>query len=311
MLFGRYAIGGDREVYVFEKAPAKINLLLDVLHKRADGFHEMEMVMTTIDLADRIIVVKSNDTDIILETNSGMIPRDERNLAYRAADILRQEMGITRGARIIINKKIPIAAGLAGGSSDAAATLRGLNRLWKLGLSYQELANIGVEVGSDIPFCIYGRTAIVSGRGEKVIPIPSLPLCWVVLAKPSHGVSTGDVFGLLQADEIKDHPSVHAMVQAIYNQDYVGITQSLGNVLEPVTMDLCPEVSKIKEKMIQFGADGVLMSGSGPTVYGLVQKESRVRRIVNGLKGFCKQVYAVRILGNSVPVKEEAMTPLY
>lgn len=299
-------------MYVFEKAPAKINLLLDVLHKRPDEYHEMEMVMTTIDLADRVILVKTSDMDITLETNSGMIPRDERNLAYRAADLLRREMGISTGARIIINKKIPIAAGLAGGSSDAAATLRGLNQLWGLGLSYKELANIGVEIGSDIPFCIYGSTAIVRGRGEFVTSIPPLPLCWVVLAKPTHGVSTGDVFGLLNAEKITDHPNIDRMVQAIKNQDYEGIIENLGNVLEPVTMKLCPEVYKIKEKMIQFGADGALMSGSGPTVYGLVQKESRVRRIVNGLKGFCKQVYAVRILGNAAPSsKEERMQTIF
>jgi 4-diphosphocytidyl-2-C-methyl-D-erythritol kinase len=291
-------------LYVFEKAPAKINLLLDVLRKRSDGYHDMEMVMTTIDLADRIIVTKSSDHEIYVESNSGMIPRDERNLAYRAGDLLKRKLGVREGARILITKNIPVAAGLAGGSSDAATTLRALNRLWNTGLTNNELAEIGIEIGSDIPFCIYGNTAIVKGRGECVTPIPSLPLCWIVLAKPTHGVSTGDVFQLLEADRIEHHPDVNGMVQAIKHGDYDGITKNLGNVLESVTMELCPEVQKIKEKMIQFGADGALMSGSGPTIYGLVQKESRVRRIVNGLKGFCKQVYAVRVLAGS-PQRQE------
>lgn len=288
---------GGRVLYISEKAPAKINLTLDALHKRTDGYHELEMVMTTIDLADRIDLMGTESSSISLESSSGLVPQDERNLAYRAAVLLREKTGIKRGVHIYIDKRIPVAAGLAGGSSDAAATLRGLNRLWKLGLSDLELANMGAEIGSDVPFCVYSNTALAKGRGELLTPISSPPPCWVVLAKPTHGVSTADVFQRLRVNQIHEHPNTEAMIRAVQNKDYDMMVQMLGNVLEPVTMEMYSEVRKIKEKMIQFGADGALMSGSGPTVFCLVKKESRARRIVNSLRGFCQQVYAVRMLG--------------
>lgn len=253
--------------------------------------------MTTVDLADRIDLIYSSHSSITLESSSGLVPQDERNLAYRAAALLKEKLGIKQGVHIYIHKQIPVAAGLAGGSSDAAATLRGLNRLWNLQLSDEELAKLGAEIGSDVPFCVYAGTALARGRGEILTPLPPPPPCWVVLAKPGHGVSTADVFGRLRVDQIKEHPRTEAMIAAILNQDYEEINKNLGNVLEPVTMEMHPEVRKIKEKMLQFGADGVLMSGSGPTVFGLVKKEARAKRLVNGLKGFCQQVFAVRMLG--------------
>jgi 4-diphosphocytidyl-2-C-methyl-D-erythritol kinase len=284
-------------LYISEKAPAKINLTLDALYKRTDGYHELEMVMTTIDLADRIDLMRKETSAISLESSSGLVPQDERNLAYRAAALLREKMGVKRGVHIYIHKHVPVAAGLAGGSSDAAATLRGLNRLWKLGLTHAELAQIGTEIGSDVPFCVYSNTSLAKGRGEILTSLTPPPSCWVVLAKPIRGVSTADVFGNLEIDQIQEHPDTEAMVQAIKAQDYVTIYQKLANVLEPVTMKMYTEVQRIKEKMLQFGADGVLMSGSGPVVYGLVEKEYRAKRLLNGLKGFCQQVFAVRMLG--------------
>ncbi|SFJ35326.1 4-(cytidine 5'-diphospho)-2-C-methyl-D-erythritol kinase [Thermoflavimicrobium dichotomicum] len=284
-------------MYISEKAPAKINLTLDVLYKRDDGYHELEMVMTTIDLADRIDLIDLPYNEIRLESSSGLVPQDERNLAYLAAKRLKEKMRIDRGVSIYISKQIPVAAGLAGGSSDAAATLRGLNKLWKLGLSLEELADIGAEIGSDVPFCVYSHTAIAKGRGEILIPLPPPPPCWVVLAKPVHGVSTADIFGQLRVDEIRVHPSTEAMAAAIRSNDFEAICNHLGNVLEPVTMSMYPEVRKIKDKMIQFGADAVLMSGSGPTVFALVKQESRAQRLVNSLKGFCQHVFLVRMLG--------------
>jgi len=288
---------GGKVLFVSEKAPAKINLTLDALHKRPDGYHELEMVMTTIDLYDRIDLVALDHTTIQLESSSGLVPQDERNLAYRAAALLREKMGIRRGVRIYINKQIPVAAGLAGGSSDAAATLRGLNRLWGLHLRDEELAQIGAEIGSDVPFCVYSGTALAKGRGEILTPLTPPPPCWVVLAKPSHGVSTADVFGRLKVQEIKEHPQTAKMIQALEERNFDAIVGNLGNVLEPVTMEMHSSVRKIKEQMLKFGADGVLMSGSGPTVFGLVKKESRAKRLVNSLKGFCQQVFAVRMLG--------------
>lgn len=281
---------------ILEKAPAKINLSLDVLHKRQDGYHEVKMVMTTIDLADRIELKLLDEDRITIVSHNRFVPDDHRNLAYKAALLLKKRFSIKQGVAITISKSIPVAAGLAGGSSDAAATLRGLNKLWNLGLTLDELAVLGAEIGSDVSFCVYGGTAIATGRGEKIEHIEAPPHCWVVLAKPEIGVSTADVYQNLKIDQIK-HPDVEGMVQAIKSQDYGSICHKLGNVLESVTMKMHPEVAMIKEQMQKFGADAVLMSGSGPTVYGLVQYESRLHRVYNGLRGFCDQVYAVRMLG--------------
>ncbi|WP_277423822.1 4-(cytidine 5'-diphospho)-2-C-methyl-D-erythritol kinase [Staphylospora marina] len=296
----RYDRMEGRVQMVSEKAPAKINLTLDARYKRPDGYHELEMVMTTVDLADRIDLEDRDGSSITLESSSGLVPQDERNLAYRAAALLREKTGVRRGVHIRIHKRIPVAAGLAGGSSDAAATLRGLNRLWKLGLSGRELADIGAEIGSDIPFCVHSGTAVAKGRGEILEPLPAPPPCWVVLAKPAHGVSTADVFGRLNVGAISERPDTEAMAEAVCSGDFDRITGLLGNVLEPVTMGMHPEVGKIKRKMLEFGAEGALMSGSGPTVFALVRKESKAKRLVNGLKGFCRQVFAVRMLGKPI-----------
>ena len=200
--------------------------------------------------------------------------------------------------RIYITKRIPVAAGLAGGSSDAAATLKGLNKLWNLGLSLDELAELGKQIGSDVAFCIYGGTALATGRGEIIKPIASPPPCWVILAKPPLGVSTADVYKRLNVETVQ-HANTQAMIEAIEKQDFQGICKNLHNVLETVTLDMYPEVRNIKEQMIRFGADGVLMSGSGPTVFGLVEHESRMNRIYNGLRGFCHDVFAVRLIRSS------------
>ncbi|MCP8971186.1 4-(cytidine 5'-diphospho)-2-C-methyl-D-erythritol kinase [Ectobacillus ponti] len=278
------------------KAPAKINLSLDVLGKRKDGYHEVRMIMTTIDLADHLELTELEEDRIEIISHNRYVPDDQRNLAYQAAKLLKERFGIRKGVSIAIEKTIPVAAGLAGGSSDAAATLRGLNKLWKLGLRIEELAEIGAEIGSDVSFCVYGGTAIATGRGEKIEHIPAPPPCWVILAKPKIGVSTADVYRNLRLDRV-EHPDVDQMVDCISNKDYKGICDHVGNVLESVTFRMHPEVEHIKEQMKRFGADAVLMSGSGPTVFGLVHYDSRMQRIYNGLKGFCEQVYAVRLLG--------------
>lgn len=283
---------------IYEKAPAKINLLLDVLRKREDGFHEVEMIMTMVDLADRLEMEELPRDQIVLSSQVGFIPLDEKNLAFQAAKLVKERYGVKQGVYIHLDKQIPVAAGLAGGSSDAAATLRGLNRLWGLSLGGEELERLGAELGSDVPFCIRGGTALATGRGEKLQPIQSPPQCWVILAKPPINVSTADVYGKLRANELKphQHPSLKNMLDAIANESFPDVCASLGNVLETVTLDRYPEVRQIKECMERLGADGVLMSGSGPTVFGLVSKEMKVARIYNGLRGFCKEVYVVRML---------------
>ncbi len=281
---------------LYEKAPAKINLTLDVLHKRSDGFHEVEMVMTTVDLADRVWLRPLEDDKIMIKSSEHFVPSDQRNLAYQAAALMKRTFNIAKGVEITLEKKIPVAAGLAGGSSDAAATLRGLNRLWNLGLKADRLAELGSQIGSDVSFCVYGGTALATGRGEMIQELPGPPNCWVILAKPSIAVSTATIYGNLNLSKI-DHPDTMEMLHALESSDYERMCRSIGNVLEPVTMRLYPEVNVLKGKMKQFGADAVLMSGSGPTVYGLVEHESRLPRIYNGLKGFCQEVYAIRMIG--------------
>lgn len=278
------------------KAPAKINLSLDVLGKRDDGYHEVEMVMTTIDLADRLELTHIKEDRVTILSRNRFVPADERNLAYQAARLLKERYQINQGVEISINKMIPVAAGLAGGSSDAAATLRGLNELWGLGLSLDKLAELGSEIGSDVSFCVYGGTALAKGRGEKVKKLPAPPACWVVLAKPSIGVSTSEIYQNLDVNNI-DHPNTKGMIQALENKDYDGVCANMANTLESVTLRMYPEVLHIKKQMERFGADAVLMSGSGPTVFGLVRHDSRLQRIYNGLRGFCDQVFAVRMLG--------------
>lgn len=281
---------------ILEKAPAKINLLLDVLHKRNDGYHEVEMIMTMVDLADRLEMQELPRDTIVISSQAGYIPLDEKNLAFQAAQLIKERYAVKQGVYIHLDKKIPVAAGLAGGSSDAAATLRGLNRLWQLGITTEELMRLGAELGSDVPFCVSGGTAIARGRGERLEAIGSPPQCWVVLAKPPINVSTVEVYSRLRADRIARHPSVSEMVAAIREQSFERICAGLGNVLEEVTLALYPEVNHLKMCMQKLGADGVLMSGSGPTVFGLALKEAKAARIYNGLRGFCKEVYAVRLL---------------
>jgi 4-diphosphocytidyl-2-C-methyl-D-erythritol kinase len=285
-------------VKVYEKAPAKINLTLDVLRKRDDGYHEVEMIMTMVDLADRLEMEELPRDTIIISSQAGYIPLDEKNLAFQAAKLIKERYSVKKGVYIHLDKRIPVAAGLAGGSSDAAATLRGLNRLWNLNIPLRELQKLGEELGSDVPFCVTGGTAIARGRGERLEMIGPPPQCWVILVKPPINVSTADVYGKLSVDKIRKHPSTKAVLEAIRNGDFHTMCRSLGNVLEEVTMELHPEVRHLKNAMLRLGADGALMSGSGPTVFGLVQRESKVARIYNGLRGFCKEVYAVRLLTN-------------
>lgn len=281
---------------LFEKAPAKINLSLDVLGKRNDGFHEVEMVMTTIDLSDRIELYTLKNDEIRVSLESRYVPNDERNLAFRAASIIKNKFNITYGIHIKMVKNIPVSAGLGGGSSDAAAVLRGLNRLWELGLSMEELAQLGLEIGTDVPFCVINSTALVKGRGEIIERLPSPPACWVVLAKPDLGISTRTVFQKVVVDHLI-HPNTNAVIQALKNEDFKQLCDNLGNSLEDITLEMYPEVQRMKSKMRQVGALNVMMSGSGPTVYSLVKKESQAQRIYNGLRGFCDEVYKIRVLG--------------
>lgn len=280
---------------IVEKAPAKLNLLLNVLFKRTDGFHELELIMTAIDLSDRLTFTPQKDSAIKLVSNSAAIPLNKKNIVYQAARLLREKHQIDEGVQIRINKQIPVAAGLGGGSSDAAAALRGLNRLWQLNLSLEELAELGETLGSDVPFCIYNKTAYATGRGEAIQLIEEMPQCWVVLVKPVKGISSWTVFEKLEPEALPKFPA-QQMVEAIAAKDYEKMVQQMGNALEPISIEQQPDIQIIKEKMKAFGADTAVMSGTGPTVYGFTQHFSKAQRIVNGLKGFCKEVYLVRTL---------------
>ncbi|MDF0310955.1 4-(cytidine 5'-diphospho)-2-C-methyl-D-erythritol kinase [Staphylococcus pseudintermedius] len=281
---------------IYETAPAKINLTLDTLYKRDDGYHEVEMIMTTIDLSDRLSFEKRNDSRIVLKVDETFIPSDDRNLAYRAALLMKETYQIKQGVTITLEKNIPVAAGLAGGSSDAAATMRGMNRLFELNRSLDDLSELSAAIGSDVPFCVYGTTALCKGRGEILEILPKTPSAWVIVAKPQAGLSTPEIYGGL---DLSQPFPVHTeqCLKAIEENDYDALCKSLSNRLEPVSMQLQPEIAKIKTNMLNNGADGALMSGSGPTVYGFAQRERQARHIFNAVSGCCNDVYLVRTLG--------------
>lgn len=254
---------------IFLRAYAKINLGLDVLRKREDGYHEVRMIMQNVKLFDKILLQKTGESGISMETNAGYLPVNSDNLMVRAAEMLFKEFELPGGLHMTLKKYIPVAAGLAGGSSDAAAVLYGVNRLYDLGLSLTELQERGVRIGADVPFCLMRGTALSEGIGEKLTRLPACPPCFVVLAKPPVSISTKVVYQALRADEIEDHPDIDGMIEALRERNLGGITDRMGNVLESVTIPMCPQIGKLKEMMLENGAMGSLMSGSGPTVFGI------------------------------------------
>lgn len=264
---------------IYETAPAKINLTLDTLYKREDGYHEVEMIMTTIDLNDRLTFECRDDGEIIIDVEHNFVPSDHRNLAYKAAKLMQDRYNIEKGVKISLEKSIPISAGLAGGSSDAAATFRGLNELWGINESLETLSELASEIGSDISFCIYGKTALCQGRGEKITHLPKPPSAWVVIAKPDIGVSTPEIYGALDLEN-KEEVQTQACLKAIENNDYAAMCQSLGNSLEKVTMQLYPEVEKLKNTMSNTGVDAALMSGSGRLYMALFKKKGKLSKYI-------------------------------
>ncbi len=253
------------------KAYGKINLGLDVLRKREDGYHEVRMIMQTVGIFDRIDLIRTAEPGIQVETNLYYLPTNENNLVYKAAKLLMDEFQITEGVQIRLRKFIPVAAGMAGGSSDAAAVLFGVNKMFRLGLSTAQLMERGVKIGADVPYCILRGTALSEGIGEILTPLPPVPQCQVLIAKPAISVSTKFVYDNLHANALKpeQHPDIDGILQAIRDQDIYGIAGRLGNVLETVTIKEYPVIQQIKDTMLESGAIGSLMSGSGPTVFGL------------------------------------------
>ena len=250
-------------------AKAKINLTLDVLGKRQDGYHEVKMVMQSLALADCLSLELRNDGEISLKVDRSDLPGDASNLAYRAAALLRERFAVKSGVAIDLEKRIPMAAGLAGGSADAAAVLWGLNRLWQLGLSQTELECIGAEIGSDVPFCLRGGTVLASGRGEVLESLPEMPECAVVLVKLPIAVATAWVYGQYGAAKAVRHPDTEGMLAALAAADLSAVAGKVGNALEAVTINAWPDIAAIKTELMRRGAKAALMSGSGPTVFAL------------------------------------------
>lgn len=266
------------------RAHAKINLTLDVLYKRADGFHQVEMIMQSIELADVLTLEEKISGDISITSNMVHLPCDQRNLAYQAALLIRNTCQIKQGVHIFMEKNIPMSAGLAGGSADAAGVLLGLNRLWNLNLSLAELEVLGARLGSDVPFCLGYGTALATGRGEFLEPLSPLPTCYIVLAKPRIGVSTAWVYGRYRDNGSLNHPDTQGVQLALEQGDLPGVASRLSNVLESVTMFEYPQIRKLKERMTQYGAMASLMSGSGPTVFGLTPDKEQAEYIADKLR---------------------------
>ena len=260
------------------KAYAKVNLGIDVIGKRPDGYHEVRMLMQTVKLYDRITMEKNDSGNIILSTNLPYLPVNEKNLVYRAIDMIRNAYGITDGVTASIVKRIPVAAGMAGGSSDAAAAFVGMNQLFHLGITQQELMDYGVKLGADIPYCIMRGTALSEGIGEILTPLPPIPNCWFLIVKPTFSMSTKFVYENLHLDEIAVHPDIDGMKEALYQRDLIGVTDRMENVLEQVTKKHYPAIGEIKDIMRKEGALNALMSGSGSTVFGIFKSKETAEK---------------------------------
>ena len=253
------------------KALGKINLGLDVLGRRENGYHDVRMVMQTVYLYDQIVITKTKQPGVKAETNLFYLPVDENNLACRAAKMLIDEFNITEGVHISMDKKIPVSAGMAGGSADAAAVLFGVNKMFGLGLSMTELEERGVKLGADVPYCLMRGTVLAEGIGEKLTPLLACPKCFVLLAKPPISVSTKMVYEKLDALEITEHPDIDGILNGLARKNIHKVAECMGNVLEQVTIPVYPVIEQIKNVMKEGGAMNAMMSGSGPTVFGLFE----------------------------------------
>ena len=259
------------------RAMAKINLALDVLRRRDDGYHEVRMVMQTVNIYDELAFEKTDDGKIVITTNAEELPVNEDNLIYKSARLLLDEYGIDKGLKVSLKKNIPMAAGMAGGSTDAACTFKAVNELFELNLSKKELMERAVRIGADVPYCILGGTALSEGIGEVLTQIKSAPECSLLVAKPPIDVSTKFVYQNLKLNDDTVHPDIDAMLAAINDGDIEKVSKNLGNVLESVTVPNYPVISDIKKFMTDNGALGALMSGSGPTVFGIFNDKDKAK----------------------------------
>ena len=279
------------------RALAKINLGLDVLGRRDNGYHDVRMVMQTIYLYDNVTIKKTEKAEIRLKTNLFYLPINEDNIAYKAAKMLIDEFSLTEGVEITLEKHIPVSAGLAGGSSNAAAVLVGMNRLFSLGLTQEELMERGVRLGADVPYCVMRGTVLAEGIGEILTPLPPLPKCYILIAKPGITVSTKDVYEKLDSKEITSHPDIDGILEGLQKQDLCKVVSSMGNVLEAVTVEMYPVIDQIKLAMKEAGAMNAMMSGSGPTVFGIfdnLEAAKDAQRMIRS-SNLAKQVYVTNV----------------
>lgn len=279
------------------RAMAKINLGLDIIGKREDGYHEVRMIMQTIQMYDLLEIRKKKTPGISLVTNLPYIPCDERNLVYKAAKLLMDEFQVQEGLSMKLDKSIPVAAGMAGGSSDAAAAFVGVNKLFHLGLNEKELMERAVQVGADVPYCIMRGTALAEGIGEKLTVLPKVPGCYVLIGKPGVNVSTKTAYENLNLTGIAQHPDIDGMVEDIRNQDLYGMVSKMGNVFEPGIIGKYPVIQEIKDLMEANGALKAMMSGSGPTVFGIFDDADKMNAAAAVLREsrLAKTVFATEV----------------
>lgn len=282
------------------KALAKINMGLDVVRRREDGYHEVRMIMQTIQLYDRLDIKRTQEPGIQIQTNLSFLPVNENNLIYKAAKLLMDEFSITDGVSVKLDKRIPVAAGMAGGSTDAAAMLIGVNRLFSLGLTKRQLMERGVQIGADVPYCIMRGTALAEGIGEALSPLPPMVKCPVLIAKPSISVSTKFVYQNLKLDDTTIHPDIDRLIDDIKAKNLHDIAAHMGNVLETVTIPNYPVIDEIKKHMLSNGAVGAMMSGSGPTVFGLFDDEDTAKKAYKAMRSshLARQVYLTSVYNN-------------
>lgn len=275
------------------KAYAKINLSLDIIGKREDGYHLLEMVMQTIDLYDEITIEKQ-EQGITIGCNKGYVPRDERNLAYKAAKLFMEKYNISQGVNIYIKKNIPVSAGLAGGSTDGAAVLKIMNKMFNINVDDDELMKLGLQLGADVPYCIKGGTALCEGIGEKITELKRFKDKIIVIVKPPFGISTRSVYEAFDLEKVRNHPNTDELIKAIEQDDLKLVVKNMKNLLENVTLRKHKILINIKEEMRRLGAIGTMMSGSGPTIFAFFEDMQKAQKCFEKMKERYEEVHITR-----------------